>query len=272
MTSGRPWRRMLPRRGLIAVCGGDGSINAAAAIALERETPLARDPGRDLQPPRARSRASTIARKRSPRSRRVSGLRSMWQRSTGRYSSTRRASGAMSSWSMPGEAREEDREVAGPAGRSLQVLRSSEPVDVELDGQPRTDLDGVHRQLPLPPERFRSLVEGRSGGRVARHPLRGRITTLGRAIRLLLSVLTGRLGRSRVYVQTDAVSLRVRSRNGRPRLARDGETFEASSEEFVIVKDLRQLVRRGAEGRSGALQVAREHHDRCDQGRPPRPA
>ena len=51
----------------------------------------------------------------------------------------------------------------------------------------------------------------------------------GRA-RLLLGLVTGRLGRSPVYRQWVTTSLHVRSLDGPMRLARDGETFDGPIE------------------------------------------
>jgi undecaprenyl-diphosphatase len=58
--------------------------------------------------------------------------------------------------------------------------------------------------------------------------------------RLLLAVLTGRLGRTRVYSQRLASELQVRSLDGPLRLARDGETFEGSVQ-FTVSKSERPL-------------------------------
>jgi undecaprenyl-diphosphatase len=59
-------------------------------------------------------------------------------------------------------------------------------------------------------------------------------------LRLVMAVLTGRLGRSRVYTQRRAREVHVKSRSGPLRLARDGETFDGG-DEFVVVKDGRTL-------------------------------
>ncbi|HUG75807.1 MAG TPA: phosphatase PAP2 family protein [Acidimicrobiia bacterium] len=63
-------------------------------------------------------------------------------------------------------------------------------------------------------------------------------------LRLAWALLTGTLGRSPVYrtYQTSG-PVRVRSLQGRPlRLARDGETFNASAEEFTIEKAAEPLI------------------------------
>jgi undecaprenyl-diphosphatase len=53
--------------------------------------------------------------------------------------------------------------------------------------------------------------------------------------RLVLAVLTGRLGKCRVYRQQVLKELRITSFEGPLRLARDGETFDGS-DDFVIRK------------------------------------
>ena len=54
--------------------------------------------------------------------------------------------------------------------------------------------------------------------------------------RLLLAVLSGTLGRCKVYEHSLVSQLKVRSLDGSPmRLARDGETFEGSAE-FTVTK------------------------------------
>jgi undecaprenyl-diphosphatase len=60
-------------------------------------------------------------------------------------------------------------------------------------------------------------------------------------LRLLCAVLTGRLGRCKVYKQTLVEELRIRSLEGPLRLARDGETFESTSDEIVVRKLPRRL-------------------------------
>jgi undecaprenyl-diphosphatase len=58
--------------------------------------------------------------------------------------------------------------------------------------------------------------------------------------RLVVAILTGRLGRSKVYRQTVVKELRIRSLQGPLRLARDGETFEGTDD--IIVRKLPQRV------------------------------
>jgi undecaprenyl-diphosphatase len=54
--------------------------------------------------------------------------------------------------------------------------------------------------------------------------------------RLVAALLTGQLGRSKVYRRCVVRSLEVRSLDGPLRLARDGETFDARGESFTVEK------------------------------------
>jgi undecaprenyl-diphosphatase len=52
-------------------------------------------------------------------------------------------------------------------------------------------------------------------------------------VRLLLAVLTGRLGRTAVYEERTTDTIRVHSLDGPLRLARDGETFDGGRDVLV---------------------------------------
>ena len=54
--------------------------------------------------------------------------------------------------------------------------------------------------------------------------------------RLVLAAATGRLGRSAVFKAWRTTNMHITSANGEMRLARDGETFDGTSE-FDIVKN-----------------------------------
>ena len=107
----------------------------------------------------------------------------------------------------------------------MQVLRRGTPIEVELDGEPHRlwmIFIGNCRYQPdgFAPSRRARLDDGQLDIRVidAGHPYS--------RTRLVLGLLTGRLGRSPVYRQWSATSLQVRSSDGPLRLARDGETFD----------------------------------------------
>jgi undecaprenyl-diphosphatase len=54
--------------------------------------------------------------------------------------------------------------------------------------------------------------------------------------RLVAALLTGQLGRSKVYRREVVRSLEVRSLHGPLRLACDGETFDAGGDAFMVEK------------------------------------
>lgn len=122
----------------------------------------------------------------------------------------------------------------------LQVLRSSSPIDVDLDGRRRSIwmiFVGNCRYQPsgFAPSWRERLDDGHLDIRVidARHPLA--------RTRLALAFLTGRIGHSRAYQEWSATSLEVRSHQGPVRLAADGETFDGPVE-FQITKEDRPLL------------------------------
>jgi diacylglycerol kinase family enzyme len=122
----------------------------------------------------------------------------------------------------------------------VRVLRHSKPVGVEIDGRPRRiwmAFIGNCRYSPsgFAPSWRRRLDDGQIDFRCvdASAPFA--------RTRLVLAVLTGRLGRCKVYEQTVVKELRIRSLDGPLRLARDGETFMSSSEDVVVRKLPRRL-------------------------------
>jgi undecaprenyl-diphosphatase len=106
-----------------------------------------------------------------------------------------------------------------------RVLPGAEPVFVEVDGQPRKlwtlfGGNGHYHPAGFAPSWRERLDDGCIDVRLidAEH----RFSRL----RLVLAVLTGRLGESRVYEQRIVGTLPVRSRQGGLRIARDGEVSE----------------------------------------------
>ena len=122
----------------------------------------------------------------------------------------------------------------------IRVLRTAEPVAVEIDGH-RTKVwmafIGNCRYSPsgFAPSWRRRLDDAKIDFRYVDGS-----APLART-RLVLAVLTGRLGRSKVYQQRVVEELRIRSLQGPLRLARDGETFVSSSDEIVVRKLPRRL-------------------------------
>jgi undecaprenyl-diphosphatase len=116
----------------------------------------------------------------------------------------------------------------------VRVLRRGEPIEVEVDGRSRLlwmVFIGNCRYHPngFAPAWRERLDDGR---------LDVRLVDAGvpaARLRLLLAVLTGRLGRSTVYETSAPRTVEIVSRQGPMRLAADGETFDGSAR-FTIEK------------------------------------
>ncbi|MBW3594863.1 MAG: hypothetical protein KY391_04735 [Actinobacteria bacterium] len=117
----------------------------------------------------------------------------------------------------------------------VRVLRKSRPVRVEIEGREMNLWMAFIGNCRYSPSGFAPSWRKRlddeqidfryvdAGARFAR-------------LRLVAAVLTGRLGRCKVYKQMVVKELKIRSLDGPLRLARDGETFEASSEDVIVRK------------------------------------
>jgi len=217
----------------LGVAGGDGTVNAAAAVAAARGIPLLVVPGGTLNHFAHALGVETIADA-------AAAVRD------GQVVAVDRAeidghtflnTGSIGGYTQLVDAREklESRIGKWPAMMVAlaHVLRHSEPMAVELDGVPASVwmiFIGNCRYHPdgFGPSWRERLDDGILDIRIVHgHPW-------SRA-RLLASVLTGTLGRCRVYEQRTVARMHVRSLQGQLRLARDGETFDGS-EEFDICK------------------------------------
>ena len=219
----------------IGVAGGDGSINAAAGVAIVRGLPLVAVPAGTLNHLARDLGVETVDDA-------IDGLRA-GQASVidvgwvaGRpFLNT----ASFGSYVELVDAREE---LEGRIGKwpamavaLARVLRRATPVEVELDGEPRSlwlVFVGNCRYQPdgMAPTWRERLDDGQLDVRVvdASHPFC--------RTRLLLAALTGTLRRTRVFETWQTTGLRVRSADGPLRLARDGETFDGAAE-FEITKD-----------------------------------
>jgi undecaprenyl-diphosphatase len=122
-----------------------------------------------------------------------------------------------------------------------RVLRKSKPVCVEIEGREMKVWMAFIGNCKYSPSGFAPSWRGRLDDEQIDFRFVDGSAPLAR-LRLVAAVLTGRLGRSKVYKQTVVKELKIRSLDGPLRLARDGETFEASSEEIIVRKLPKRLV------------------------------
>jgi undecaprenyl-diphosphatase len=119
----------------------------------------------------------------------------------------------------------------------IRVLRHGEPITVEIDGVPERVWMAFIGNCRYQPSGFAPTWRERmDDGLIDFRYVQG--SDRWARCRLIVAVMTGRLGRSKVYRQTCVKRLRLRSLEGPIRLARDGETFEGPEE--IIVEKLPQ--------------------------------
>lgn len=218
----------------LGVAGGDGSINAGAAVALLQGKPLLVIPGgtlnhlaRDLglesvsDAIEAVKHGQTVAVDTAT----IDGKTFLNTASFGAYVDLV-------------DAREKLESKIGkwPAVivALVKVLRHFEPLELEIDGQRRKVWMSFIGNCQYRPAGFAPAWRERMDDGL----LDIRIVSAERPLprlRLVLSILTGTLGRSKVYEQYSDKQLEVRSLHGPIRLAHDGEIFEGSTS-FIIKK------------------------------------
>ena len=233
-------RSAVSRACALGVFGGDGSVNMAASVAAEHGKPLLVVPGGTLNhfavalgldsvadAADAVRDGKAVAVDRGL----IAGHSFLNTASIGSYVDL-----------VDARERLEDRIGKWPAVvvALYRVLRHARPVEIDLDGEARAVwmvFVGNCRYHPagFAPSWRERLDDGE---------LDIRIVDGDRPwsrVRLIVSVLTGRLARCRAYQQRFERTMTVRSREGRIRLARDGETFDGP-DEFTIEKAAEPLV------------------------------
>ncbi len=117
----------------------------------------------------------------------------------------------------------------------IRVLRHSEPIDVEIDGTRKKVWMAFIGNCRYHPSGFAPTWRERlDDGLLDVRYVSGDQPYARTG--LVLAVLTGRLGRSKVYSQSCVKSLHLRSLKGPLRLARDGESFDGPGD--VVIEKL----------------------------------
>jgi len=217
------------RAKVLGVMGGDGTVNCAAGIALDHGLPLAVVPGGTLDhfagEVGVREVADVVAAVRDGSAVEIT-VGSADPEGKDLYFLNTFALGVYPELVKEREKREKSiGKWPAMVLAMATTLRGAEPVFVEVDGQPRRLWtlfagNGHYHPAGFAPSWRERLDDGCIDVRLidADHPLS--------RLRLVLAVLTGRLGQSRVYEQRLVGSLPVRSRQGGLHLARDGEVSE----------------------------------------------
>lgn len=233
-------REAVPGARALGIAGGDGSVNTAAGVALQEGLPLVVVPAGTL---------NHLARDVGL----VSVQDSIDALTAGAIATVDVATidgrpflntASFGSYVELVDAREQLEATIGkwPAVvvALVKVLRHGEPVRVEINGRERNVwmiFIGNCRYHPsgFAPTWRETMDDGQLDVRIVdgRHPWA--------RSRLVLALLTGTLGRSRVYEQTLTRRLDIRFLDGEPyRLARDGETFDGSRH-FTVEKSPQPL-------------------------------
>ncbi|CDR03942.1 bifunctional phosphatase PAP2/diacylglycerol kinase family protein [Streptomyces iranensis] len=257
-------QRAAERAGALGICGGDGSVNAAATIAAERGLPLAVFPGGtldhfalDLGVPAFEDTAHAVAEgdavavdlgRATPLAGGGETSHFVNTFSLGFYPELVRIreslQGRLGKWPAAAVA-------------LTRVLRTARPMEVEVNGRPRRLWmlfagNGVYSPEGFAPAYRQQLDDGLLDVRAIDGEER-----LART-RLLIAALTGTLGRSHVYTTRRMRQLRLSGLHGVDSRAYDGEVAADPAEKLLIDKWPGALtVYRPAEPQNELLQRAR---------------
>jgi undecaprenyl-diphosphatase len=233
----------------LGVSGGDGSINTAAQVALEAEKALmvlptgtfnhlARDVGLD----------STDDAIEAVKSGEAVGVDVA---TIGGHVFLNTASFGSYVELVDARERLEKRIGKWPAVvvALVRVLRHSQPIDVEIDGAHKKVWMAFIGNCRYHPSGFAPTWRERLDDGLLDLRYVSGDQPYART-RLIMAVMTGRLGRSKVYSQSCVKSLRLRSLNGPLRLARDGESFDGPND-IVIEKLDKRLALYAPHSKSG---------------------
>ena len=218
-------RSAADRATVLGIMGGDGSVNCAAGIALERGLPLAVVPGGTLNHFAGELGLTSVDEVAAALRDGTASRVSVGSAGDGLWFLNTFAVGV-----YPDLVREREKHQRrlgkwpATAVATFRVLRTAEPVEVTVDGQPRTLWtlfagNGHYHPSGFAPSWRERLDDGSIDVRLvdATHPWA--------RTRMALALLTGRLGRSKVYEERVVDRLDVTSRGGDLRIALDGEVM-----------------------------------------------
>ena len=224
----------------IGVLGGDGTVGATAAAAMEADIPLAVFPGGTLNHFARDAGVDTLDDAiRAVRDRRLTMI------DTGLVDGrTFVNTASLGSYSMLVERRERHQQKIGkwPAVvlALVQILADNEPFSLTIDGVHRRIWmifvgNSAYEPAGFAPSARRRLDDGLLDVRIvdADHPFA--------RSRLIAALLTGRLARSAVYSRALVERLDIDIEQSTPLLAADGEVFRARASTFTITKRSRSL-------------------------------
>lgn len=231
---------------VIGAAGGDGTVNAVAAVALEDRLPLAVVPlgtlnhfARDigLETPEDTVDALESGSVADVDVGLIADQVFLNTASLGAYADLvhvrEKLEGRIGKWPAAVVA----------LGR---VLRSCPPLEVELDGTPRRVWMAFFGNCRYRPSGFAPSWRGRLDDGLIDVRVLSEDVPHAR-LRVLLAVLTGTLGTCRAYAHWTAASVTVRSLQGPLRLSRDGEVFDGPADFTVRKTDDRLRVYARAE-------------------------
>jgi diacylglycerol kinase family enzyme/membrane-associated phospholipid phosphatase len=222
-------RSAASRAKVLGVMGGDGTVNCAAGIALEAGVPLAVVPGGTLNHFAGElgiaSVEDVVDAVASGRAVRIS-VGSASVDGEGLFFLNTFALGVYPELVQERE-KHEGRLGKWPAMAlaTARIMRRAEAVTVQVDGEERHLWtlfagNGHYHPSGFAPSWRERMDDGAIDVRLLN------ATSPFSRTRLTLAVLTGRLGRSRLYEERIVGRLPVRSRQGALRIARDGEVSE----------------------------------------------